>query len=81
MPRSLWAKFQRAIPAYPLPGRMLDRYESYEYTPEEVKEFREGCTRLKAGISNLRAERALRKLIYACDEAMQRGSSLVFSSD
>ena len=75
------AKFQRSILEYPMLARIFDMYEDCEYSPAEVKRLWEESLKLKGSLSHPEAVRALRKLIYACDEASERGFSLVFICD
>ncbi len=66
---------------YPMLGRIEDMYEDYVFTPDEVEKLREECLLLKAAETDSTADLALRKLIYACDEALKENSYLMFSSD
>ncbi|MDQ3063313.1 MAG: hypothetical protein M3R14_10730 [Acidobacteriota bacterium] len=66
---------------YPMLGKIEDMYEDYFFTPDEVKKLREECLQLKAAEPDSVADLALRKLIYACDEALKVNSYLMFSSD
>jgi hypothetical protein len=74
-------KFQHAIPNYPMLGRIWDIYEDVSYTPGEVKQLHEECLRVKTYTSHPDALRALRKLIFACDEALKVGQGLFLASD
>lgn len=73
--------FQQCIPQYPMLGRIFDMYEDYVFTPEEVGRLREECQMVRASTSNPGADKALRKLIYGCDEASKVGGCLLFSCD
>jgi len=72
---------EQAAIEYPMLGRINDMYEDYIFNPEEVKKLREECLTLKSFDLNLSADLALRKLIYACDEAVKDNLYLMFSSD
>lgn len=73
--------FQQAIPEYPMLSRIWDNYEDYVFTPEEIEKLRNECLQIKAGVAEANAARALRKLIYACDEASKAGCNLMFVCD
>jgi hypothetical protein len=74
-------KFEQTIPEYPKLARIFDMYEDYEFTPEEIPQLHEESLRVKSKTSNPKAIKALRKLIFACDEASKRGFSLLFICD
>ncbi|MDQ3747462.1 MAG: hypothetical protein M3367_00385 [Acidobacteriota bacterium] len=73
--------FQKFALKYPMLGRIEDMYEDYFFTPDEVEKLREECVQLKAAKPDSAADLALRKLIYACDEALKENSYLMFSGD
>ncbi len=73
--------FQKVALEYPMLSRIDDMYEDYVFTPEEVKKLREECLKVKSIASNPSADLALRKLIYACDEALKDNFHLMFSGD
>ena len=73
--------FRRSIPEYPMLGRIWDNYDDYIFTPEEIGKLRDECLKLKVGISEPNAVKALRKLVYACDEASKAGCNLMFVCD
>jgi len=62
-------------------GRINYIFEDYVFTPEEVEKLREECLKLTSDTSNLEADLALRKLIYACDEALKDNFYLEFTCD
>jgi len=72
---------QKFVLKYPMLGRIEDMYEDYVFTPDEVGKLREECLQLKTAKPNSTADLALRKLIYACDEALKENSYLMFSGD
>lgn len=66
---------------YPMLARIEDMYEDYIFNPEEVKQLREECLKMQTTKPDSAADLALRKLIYACDEALKENSYLMFSGD
>ncbi len=58
-----------------------DMYADYVFNPEEVKMLRQECLNVQKAKINTAADLALRKLIYACDEALKENSYLMFSGD
>ena len=74
-------KFELTIPAYPKLARLFDMYEDYQFKPEELPLLREECLVVQSTTSNAAALKALRKLIFACDEAARRGCHLLFICD
>ena len=74
-------KFEQTIPDYPKLARIFDMYEDYQFTPEELPQLREECLSVKSKTSSLQAIKALRKLIYACNEASKQGFHLLFICD
>lgn len=73
--------FQKLFPAYPMLGRINYIYEDVIFNPEEVKKLREECLKLQTSKSDSAAGLGLRKLIYACDEALKENFYLIFSAD
>jgi hypothetical protein len=73
--------FSQSIPEYPMLGQIWDNYEDYVFTPEEIVKLRNECLKLKAEVTEPEAVKALRKLIYACDEASKAGCNLMFVCD
>ncbi|MCM3869795.1 MAG: hypothetical protein ND895_03710 [Pyrinomonadaceae bacterium] len=74
-------KFEQSIPKYPMLARIFDMYEDYEFAPDELPRLRAECQEVKSETSNPVAIKALRKLIFASDEASKRGFSLMFICD
>jgi hypothetical protein len=73
-------KFQRAIPEYPMLGRIWDTYIDIMYQQEEISELRDECLKVVAlASSNPVALQGLGKLIAACDEALGRGDSIMLA--
>lgn len=73
--------YEKFASAYPFVARIKDMYEDYDFAPEEVVKLREECLNLRARKPSAEAERALRKLIYACDEALKDNYHLKFICD
>lgn len=73
--------FRQFASQYPMLGRIDDMYQDYIFTPEDVKELREECIKLKSKNQTKKSDLALRKFIYACDEALKDYFYLVFYCD
>lgn len=73
--------FQKFASLYPTLGKIDDMYQDYVFAPEEIRNLREECLKLQTTKPNAAADLALRKLIYACDEALKDNFYLKFSSD
>ncbi|MES2462803.1 MAG: hypothetical protein V4671_19650, partial [Armatimonadota bacterium] len=63
--------FRAAILGYPLLGRIYDLYEDALFSSEEVPLLREECERAKNQANHPGGIRALRKLIFAANEAIE----------
>lgn len=74
-------KFQQAIPLYPMLGRIWSIYEDVAYTHDEVKQLYKECLAVQSSTTDPHALRALRKLVYACDEALKSGMGLFLAGD
>ncbi len=74
-------RFKESIADYPMLGRIWDTYIDVHYQPEEVRNLRDECLRVKVSTSNLIALRGLNKLIAACDEALKGGLGLSLLSE
>ena len=74
-------QFRQALPEYPLLGEIWDIYADAAYLAEEVPQLRSECVQLKSETTLPEAVKAVRKLIYACDEAAKRGFCLILSAD
>lgn len=74
-------KFQKAIPDYPLLGRIWDTSIDITYQMEEIKQLRDECLRVQASTSNEKALAGLTKLISACEQASMLGSGLLLACD
>ena len=74
-------KFRQALPEYPMLGRIWDIYEDAAFLPEEVPQLRSECLRVRSEATQPEAVKALRKSIYACDEATKRGFCLLLIGD
>jgi len=73
--------FQNFASEYPMLGRIDDIYQDYVFDFEEIQKLLDECLKLQSQKPNAAADLALRKLIYACDEALKENSYLVFSGD
>jgi hypothetical protein len=74
-------EFRKALPEYPMLAEIWDIYADAAFLPEEVPQLRSECLRVKSETTQPEALKALRKLVYACDEAAKRGFCLLLSSD
>lgn len=74
-------EFQRAIPHYPMLGRIWDTYINVSYQAEEITALKNECLKVKASTSNAIALQGLDKLIYTCDEALKSGLGLYLAAD
>ena len=73
--------FRDALPEYPMLGRIWTMYDDSVFRLEELPPLRGECVKLKSETTQPEAVKALRKLVYACDEAAKRGFSLMLRSD
>lgn len=73
--------FRDALSEYPMLGRIWTMYEDFVFRLEELPQLRGECLKLKSETTQPEAVKALRKLMYACDEAAKRGFSLILKSD
>ena len=73
--------FQEFALLHPMLSRINDMYRDYVFSPDEIQKLREECLKLKSTSQNAAADLALRKFIFACDEALKDNSFLVLSSD
>lgn len=80
-PELYGAKFSSALSAYPKLGKISDMYIYVCYKPEEVRKLREECLQVQRNSSNQEAQEAVAKLVQACDEALKKGSGLLFVPD
>jgi hypothetical protein len=74
-------RFQQAIADYPMLGRIWDMYEDVCYMPEEMNLLQNECRRVQTRTSNAYALEGLRKLRFACNEALKLGMGLYMASD
>ena len=74
-------KFREATTEYPMLGRIRSVYDECLFFPDDLSELRGECLKLKSETTQPEAVKALRKLIYACDEAAKQGFSLIMSGD
>ncbi len=73
--------FQKFASLYPMLGRIDDLYQDYVFAPGEIHKLREECLKLQNAKPSAAADLALRKFIYACDEASKDNFHLMFLSD
>ena len=69
------------MPDLPMLRRIFQMYEDYRFDVVEVNELRKECTTLVARAADSAANKALRKLIYGCDEALNATCGLMFVCD
>jgi hypothetical protein len=62
-------------------GQIWDVYEDAAFLPEELPQLRSECLQVKSETTQPQAAKALRKSIYACDEAAERGYCLLLTGD
>ena len=74
-------KFQRAIPDYPMLGRIWDFYNDAWYAPEEVGQLQSECLKVQANTSNQTALEGLGLLLRACDEASADKLGIFLAAD
>ena len=77
----LTQEFRELDTDYPKLGRIWSVYDGCMFFPDELSELRGECLKLKSETTQSEAVKALRKLIYACDEATKRGFSLILIGD
>ena len=75
------ARIRQVIPEYPALALISDTYVELLFMPDHVLQLRSECSQVKLRSTPPGAVRALRKLIYACDEATKRGFSLLLIGD
>lgn len=75
------AKFQQAIPTYPMLGRIYDLFSYISYAPDEIEQLSVECVKLEATTSNEKARSALAKVFAACNEASKLRVGLLFVPD
>ena len=74
-------RFQNSIRDFPMLGRIFSMYEDYLFTTQEILSLRYECERLKLELKEKDAIKAVRKLIYASDEAIKAEFNLMFVCD
>ena len=74
-------KFHESIPDFPTLRTIYDMYEDYRFDFAGTQNLRDECTRLKYRLTHELAIKALRKLIYGCDEAIKAKCDLMFVCD
>jgi hypothetical protein len=73
--------FRQSIPDFPMLGQVFDSYEDYSYHGYDLERLRNECRLLQSRATDATASKALRKLIYACDEATNAGCALMLVCD
>lgn len=66
---------------FPMLGRIWSVYDECVFLPDDVSTLRGECVKLAPETAQPEAVRALRKLLYACDEATKRGFGLILTGD
>ena len=74
-------KFHESLPEFPLLRRIYDMYEDYVYRPHEAALLHQECSVLRKRFDIPAADKALRKLIYGCDKALEAKCDLMFVCD
>jgi hypothetical protein len=74
-------KFHESIPEFPHLRTIYDMYEDYSFDIEEAQELRDECTRLKKRLNDELAIKAVRKIIYGCNQAIEAKCNLMFVCD
>ena len=73
--------FYESIPEFARLRTIFDMYEDYVFTQPEAEELRAECIQLKSRLTDDAAVKALRKLIYACDEAIKANCTFMLVCD
>ena len=76
-----YARFEQAIPEYPMLARMSDVYGYAVYMPDEVPALRNECLRVQVGASDGRALSGIKTLLRACEAASEEGLGLFLAGD
>lgn len=74
-------KFHESIPDFPRLRTIFDMYEDYLFELQEAVELRDECYQAKNQLNHEAADKALRKIIYGCDKAIEANCSLMFVCD
>jgi hypothetical protein len=74
-------KFQQAIPAYPMLGRIWDFYNDAWYAPEEVGQLQSECLKVQTNTANQTALEGLGLLLRACDEVSADKLGIFLAAD
>ena len=74
-------KFHESLLEFPTLRRIFDTYEDYRFDLEEVEVLRKECITLMSRTPDSGANKALRKLVYGCDQALHAECSLKFVCD
>jgi len=73
--------FQRAIPDYPMLGRIWDFYIDVWYAPEEIELLLAECLEVQAKTSNLTALAGLALMLQACEQATINKLGIFLAAD
>lgn len=74
-------KFYESLPNFPRLRTIYDMYEDYIFDVSQAHELRNECAQLKERLTDEPALRAVRKLIYGCDRAIEAQCNLMFVCD
>ena len=66
---------------FPLLTAFDDMYQDYIFEPDRAIELKRECETLKSRLDDSRAIKALRKVIYGCDKALEANCNLMFVCD
>lgn len=73
--------FRQSVADFPMLSEIFDQYEDYSYDGRAIERLRNECRLLQSRATDAKANKALRKLIYACDEAISAGCALMLVCD
>lgn len=73
--------FHQSIPDFPMLAEIFDNYEDYSYNGSDMERLRNECHLLLSRATHANGNKALRKLLYACDEAAKAGCALMLVCD
>lgn len=73
--------FRQSIPDFPMLGKIFHSYEDYSYNGHDLERLRNECRHLLSRATDTKAAKALRKLIYASDQAVNAGCALMLVCD
>jgi hypothetical protein len=74
-------RFQQHFPNFEILGRFYDDYEDYVFSPNEVEHLLTECLEATSLVLDKKAKLFLRKMVYACNQALEEQNCLVFICD